>query len=141
MIAKALKSLAACIIGAVTGTLIHALLLSLLMPDVWQIWVDLYMMVRDQPEEVPPAPRRWLIIPVLFVFTICAMPAQALLQKLRLNGYASNVGLCVLAGMAGGYLMAGSFGMTISQSLLFFAPIAFFTGSIAWLIRRPDKEN
>lgn len=74
------------------------------------------------------------------IFTLLAIPAQALLQRLRLNGYLPNVGFFILAGLVGGYLMAGSFNVTILQSFLFFEPIAFFSGSIAWLIRRPDKD-
>jgi hypothetical protein len=138
---KFLKSVLACIVGAISGSFVHSWPLELFMPDLWQIWVAAERSYTDMPGLTPPRPRAFLIIPVVMVFSLLAIPTQAMLRRLRLNGYLPTVGLCILAGMVGGCLMAGSFDMTISQSLLFFGPIAFLSGSIAWLIRRPDKDG
>ena len=140
MIVKTLKSLLACVVGAIAGSFVHSWLLQLFVPDLWQIWLTVERNLTDRPDLTPPRPREFLIHSVVMVFTLLALPVQAVLQKLRLNGYLPTVGFCLLAGIAGGYHMGGVFNMTILQSLLFFAPIAFFSGSIAWLIRRPDKD-
>ncbi len=70
---------------------------------------------------------------------VVGIPVQAILQHFKLTDYFSNVGLATVCGA----LLAWYFATSLDDVLLFTLLgtwVAFLTGSIAWLIRRPDKD-
>ena len=83
-----------------------------------------------------------------FVFVcmvMLALPAQVLLQYFKCTSYLSNIALAALGGAIVEGIIAyamGHFFTALSDPIIAFsgAWAAVCIGSIAWLIRRPDKD-
>ncbi len=69
------------------------------------------------------------------------LPTQAVLQKLRGNSYIVNVGLCTILGALPLWAIQTLIPFTSLEALGFGAGLAFCIASIAWFIRRPDKDD
>lgn len=127
---KPLKSVVACVIASALGGQLGYMTIGLIQAirqspppyfhlDPWGIFIGLVL------AGVP--------------MVVVGIPVQAILQHFKLTDYYSNVGLSTVCGA----LLAWYFATSLDDILLFTLLgtwVAFLTGSIAWLIRRPDKD-
>ena len=128
---KLLKSIVACVIGAALGG------------HLGQLTIGLVLALRQSPglhSYIHPMGLFLGLIlaglPMLFV----GIPAQAILQRFKLTDYFSNVGLATVCGALLAWYFAASLNDILDLTLLG-TWVAFLTSSIAWLIRRPDRDD
>ena len=128
---KLLKSIVACVIGAALGG------------HLGQLTIGLVLALRQSPglhSYIHPMGLFLGLIlaglPMLFV----GIPAQAILQRFKLTDYFSNVGLATVCGDLLAWYFAASLNDILDLTLLG-TWVAFLTSSIAWLIRRPDRDD
>jgi hypothetical protein len=127
---KLLKSVIACVIAAAVGGQLGPMTIGLF-----------YTLQRSTYPHFRLDPMGAMLglvfagVPMLVI----GIPAQAVLQKFRLTDYFSNTGLATICGAPLAYYLALSTD-SLTAFMLVGTWTAFLVGSIAWLIRRPDKD-
>lgn len=140
---KLLKSIVACVIGAALGghlgQLTIGLVLALRQSPGLHSYIHPMGVFQGLVHIHPMGLFLGLILaglPMLFV----GIPAQAILQRFKLTDYFSNVGLATVCGALLAWYFAASLNDILDLTLLG-TWVAFLTSSIAWLIRRPDRDD
>lgn len=149
--ARTLKSLGACLAAAASATVLwglFTLVMALLgWPDGTTMGLRFGYWVQGQWPLVA-----FLFIAIMFVMVVFAMPVQAVLQMFGQAGYIATVMVAVVLG-AGFYHWIFDTVEHLAHDpeiappsklhpewLAYGAAMGFYLGSVAWLIRRPDKD-
>ncbi|MFT3997995.1 MAG: hypothetical protein QM667_11370 [Asticcacaulis sp.] len=133
------KSICACIIGA--GTVAFGCILAMTLAGAADSIGDPEQMLSALVFLVSPS----ALIPFLFIFVctvvpmlIIGLPAQYMLQKEGYTGYLYHALPAAAAGALSSLLLFNQWASAMTAGLC--AAIGFMAGSVAWLIRRPDKD-
>ncbi|MDC7692899.1 hypothetical protein PQU94_01245 [Asticcacaulis sp. DXS10W] len=156
---KLFKSVMACLVSAITGSVLWGLVSAfrIALHDRQHLPIDQHM-----PGFLEALTNSWLwsetlmLAMIAFIFMLLfAVPLQALIQKLRLTGYLHTLLLAMVLG-GGLALWIGYILDTLDfdtedwdyyhwrfDPKLFGTGILFgvYYGSVAWFIRRPDKDG
>lgn len=127
---KLLKSVVACVIAAALGG------------QLGQLTIVLVLVLQQSPGPhfyIHPMGVFLGLVLAGVPMLIVGIPAQAMLQQFKLTDYFSNAGLATVCGALLAYYFAASLNDILDLTLLG-TWSAFLTSSVAWLIRRPDRD-
>jgi hypothetical protein len=139
---RLLKSLFAAFAGVIGGSHIFLFLAKLAWHPAWQKFYAFNSELNDEHGEDGMMTSIFTCIFMAMLFMLfVGLPTQAVLQKLRRTRYIVNVGLCTILGALAVWAMQTLIPFTSLEALGFGAGLAFCIASIAWFIRRPDKDS
>ena len=137
------KTLLAAVVGAILGSIIFLFIVKRLWPPAWHAIYDPFAGFDDSDDgsyagNYPYGICIFLTLPLTLVF---GPTLQALLQRMRLTGYLSNVGVFVVFGVMSLALALRHDYTHLANPLIFAIGLPFCIASIFWLIRRPDRYD